>query len=208
LSAEISTADRLIEKESPLYIRHSGIASLRESQISEYDSMNGKLISSTTTVVQRKDYFYKAPEGTVIRYIKDGKEMPPSDYKIHSFDPVFPICDIHARDNYSFTEAENETVNGIQCRAIIVKPRKITERHFDGKAFISIKDGSLTMIDGTVASLPAGINRMRIIMSFKKTEEGSFPVSGRFEIDLNIPIIYPNRRIITDFTATHTQLIN
>ncbi len=198
----------LISKESSLYNHFKGVSSLRESTIREYDTQNGKLISVSKTIIRRKDFFYKEAELTVVKYIKNGVEKKPSEYPLHNFYPAFPICDAQALQHYSFADEGAAVVDGVQCRMISVTPKMKSARHFQGNAFADVHDGHLVKIDGAMSTLPMGVTSLRIMMMFWKTKDGSVPHSGTYELVIDIPIIMPHRKFVTEFSAQDVQLIN
>jgi hypothetical protein len=202
------TVSSLIIREAPMYSRFKGVSSIRESFIREYDSRSGAFLCSKQTVIRRNDFFYRFPEAEVLFYEKDGKGLPVREYTEHLIDPAYPFCDIRAQEHYVFTEGSDAFAGSIPCTTIRVRPKKKTIQHFDGIVYLSKEDGRIVLIDGTLASLPFGVNAFHVRMAFRKTPEGSIPSSGTFEFDVNIPILHPHKRIITEFTATKIQLIN
>ncbi len=199
--------DRIRRQAEAAYSRYEGVESQREITSNQYDSNTGNLLESYDVILQRKEYFYKRAEYTVVKYIRDGKVLPPEKYNYRTRDPVFPPLDSNNGMNYQIKLNGETTISGKRCYELEVVPRKKTARHLLGKMYFTVDGLDLYYLEGTIAKLPFGLKSLQMNIYFKRVDDAWVMSHGTYIFKVHIPVFYPNRKFVTCFTSTNDRLI-
>ena len=159
-----------------VFENYAGIASLRHSEIRIYDGtpVNGKrkLREHIRISAERRDYYTGMPEVKVLRYNKNGQELPPSDFENVEFEPPVPLFDQNGDRNYHFSLGTPRQLNGQLCYPLHVEPRALTARHFRGTLYFSVDGLRLRFMTGTYARLQIGLQSFSFSFYFEDTPAG------------------------------------
>lgn len=197
----------LREKARVIYTRYSGVESRREINSTQYDDRDGKPMGSYIVTVNRREYFYKKPEFTVLRYVKDGKETPTKEYRYMVREPVYPPFDGDSDKHYRIALRGTTRVDGVLCHVIDIVPREKTPRHLAGKAYINAETLDLYCLEGTVARYPLGVKSISMRIFFKKVDDAWVMSHGTYTFSVHVPFFYPHRRFVATFRSYEDRLI-
>jgi len=198
---------KIREKAGYAFSRYSGVESRREITTGQYDFLTGKLITSYRAVLLRKDYFYKKAEFKALKFVRDGRELPPEKFNYRSMDPVHMPFAKNSDENYSIILGGETAIDGVSCWELEVIPKKNTMRHFSGKIYFTIDGLDLYYLKGTVAYRPFVLKNLSMEIYFKKTGDISVMSRGSYVIEIDVPLFFPHRKIVSSFTSTEDKLI-
>ncbi|MBN1496489.1 MAG: hypothetical protein JXA07_06955 [Spirochaetes bacterium] len=190
-----------------MYRTYTGVESLRTEIVREYDPDTGTLKSTSEVSMKRKDYYYKDPDIEVLSYIKDGKEMKPSKFRIMKSAPSFPVFDERGDEHYSITIEDKVKINGKACYRVRVTPRKKTMRHFSGDIFFRTDTLDTVRLEGTVAKLDFPLTSFRIELHMAPHNGVPVLQSGTVEVRVHVPIFYPDTLIVTSIATRESRLM-
>lgn len=187
--------------------KYLGSESRRVITTTEYDQRTGESVNRSEAVVIRKEYFHRKPVNTPVAYQKNGKKLPPSEYKYRSRDPVHLPFDTTYGEQYRYRITARKDVAGRSCHEIELIPVKKTERHLKARLYVDTETLEPVYLEGTIADLPIGVSDIRATMHFKTIDGTSVISRGRYVILVNIPILFPNRRMVSSFVSSDEKLI-
>ena len=202
---EIITA--VLTSGAVMYAKYDGVVSERDTVTHEYDSITGKELGVSKSHTQRKDFFYKKPSIVTTYYEKDGKVLSPRKNSTRVITPVYPFCDADALSHYTFVYGGIETLAKTRCHVITIVPKENTVRHFTGKAYFTEGTLDVFYVVGTIADYPYGVKKVLNDYFFVKVADGYAPCRGTSMIEIDVPVIMPNRRLVSEFTASAFDLI-
>lgn len=168
----------------------AGIAARRRSVVRVYDGTTNALKNTIRLTADRVDYYDRKAEVTVLSYNKDGRELPPSEFGYHEFEPPLPLFDEHAEHNYRFRLLEPVAIEGTPCYRLQVIPRANTLRHFRGDLYFAVDSLELKYLKGSYARLQIGLKSFWFEFYFREHRLGA-PVftRGRAEGRIYFPLI-------------------
>jgi hypothetical protein len=204
-SPDILTALR--EKACQAYARYEGVESVREINTCQFDSLTGKALGSYQVTLQRREYYYKKATYKVLRYIEDGREMPPAKYKYKTRDPLIPPLDRNSEENYILKVNGSREISGRKCHEVDVVPKKKTARHISGRLYFTEDTLDLLYFEGTTASYPFGLKSLSIQIFFSRLDDSWVMRSGTYTFTIHVPLLYPHRKFVTSFTSREDRLI-
>lgn len=187
--------------------KYIGNESRRAITTHEYDARTGALISSSEALVHRKEYYHRKPVNTPIKYRKNGIELPPEEFKYRSRDPVHLPFDTTDGEQYRYRIIGRKTVEGRACHAIEIIPIKNTARHLRAVLYVTVDTIEPQYLEGTIADRPLGVSDIRVRLSFATVRGESIMRRGTYVIMLNIPMLYPHRRIVSSFVSSDERPI-
>lgn len=197
----------IFEKSIKIYATYTGVESSRVETIREYDPNSEKLRSVSEVTMKRKDYFYRDPEVEVLKYVKDGVEMPASKYRPFKSKPAYPVFDKKGREHYSLRVAAIMKLNGKKVYRIEVTPKANTPLHFKGNIYCMKKSLETVLIEGTMAKLSFPLKNFQMELRFSSVEDIPVVESGTVHVRVNIPFVFPDTKILSEFTASDTKLL-
>jgi hypothetical protein len=190
------------------YEKYLGVQSKRDMTNILYDARTGELLKTYNVSLIRKEYFYKKPENIVLKYFKNGKELPASEYNYNTREPLIPPFDKNSEKNYNITLTGRSTIAGQTCYEVTIVPKIDTPRHLSGKAYFDVKTLNLCYLQGTIAKYPFGLKNLSMHIYFKKFKD-SFVIShGTMIFDVHVPILFKNKRIVSKFKSSEEKLIH
>ncbi len=203
---------KLRAKYAPIYRQYAGFETTRDFTTKTYDPETKKLLFAEHTVVRKKEYFYKAPESTVIRYEKDGKPQDPDDYDTTEIDPFWPLFDDRSTEHYEF-RVSGEYAPGskdlLQKPALVldVIPKKEDYRHFKGQAFIDPKTYDLLMIKGRPAKPHWAMKEFEVQYLYEQVAGGYCLKKAWVTARVSLFLIRPDRIHVYEVTGSDTKPI-
>lgn len=189
--------NRLREKYIPMYKKYQGVESNRQVEIKTYDEKTNKLLHTSNVHLIRKEYFYKKPEVEVIKYVVDGKEKKTSKYKPLKSQPGYHVFDESGDINYETHVVGYKTVAGHKCYEIDVTPKKATQMHYQGKLYYRVDDLKLVLSSGSIGKISFPLKELQIDFVVDFINDLAVISSGVISARIDIPIIFPGRRIIS-----------
>ncbi len=199
--------DKLRAVETQYYKKYRGIEYLRTEIIKEYDPSGDKLLSTSTLLVSRKEYFYEEPEYKVMKYVKDGKEMKPAEYKKSKSLPLYPVFDENGKYRYDSLIEGYETIDGKKCYRIKISPKEATKRHFMGYCYYDVKNLKAIKSDSTLGKLTFGSKEFSFKALLKTKDDYSFVQEFIQVMRIKIPLVVDRRMIITGKTINAMPII-
>ncbi len=203
---------KLRAKYAPIYRKYAGFETTRDFTTKTYDPATGKLLSTEHTVVRKKEYFYKAPESTVLLYEKDGKKLDPDDYDTTEIAPFWPLFDDKSDEHYDF-RVSGEYFPGshsmLQRPAIVlnVTPKKEDYRHFKGHAYVAPDTYELLMIEGGPAKPHWAMKDFSVKYLYESVAGGYCLKKAWVSARVSLFLIRPDRRHIYEVTGSDTKPI-
>jgi hypothetical protein len=191
--------NRLRTKYIPMYKKYQGVESNRQLEIKTYNEKNGTLLKTEFVNLIRKEYFYKEPEVEVLKYIVDGKEQKASKYKPLKSQPGFHVFDESGDNNYETQVVGYKTIDEHLCYEIAVTPKKATDKHYHGKLYYRVKDLKLVFSSGSIGKISFPLKGLHVDLIFDNVNDLMVVASGVISASVDIPIIFPNRKIISRF---------
>ncbi len=195
------------ERAELMYRKYSGIESKRDTVSTVSNSKTGEILNTYRILVVRKDYFRKRPEYVALRYIKDGKDLPPEEYNYRTREPVYQPFGNDSNAHYSVKLKGIVTFEGRRCYEIDIEPKKRSSRHIRGKAWCDAASLDLFCLEGTVSKLPFGVTKVYMKIYFRSLDDGTVMTRGDSVFEVNIPILYPHRRFVSSFICSEQRLI-
>ena len=189
--------NHLREKYIPMYNKYQGVESNRQLEIKTYDEKTNKLLSTENVHLIRKEYFYKKPEVEVLKYVVDGKEEKVSKYKPLKSKPSYHVFDKSGDINYETHVVGNKTIAGHKCYEVNVAPKKATQRHYQGKLYYRVDDLKLVLSSGSIGKISFPLKGLHADLIFDNINDLTVVSSGVISMRVDIPIIFPDRRIIS-----------
>ena len=190
-----------------IYSSYNGIEARRSAVSRVYDSRTGELIESAEVLLIRREYFRQRPEYTILRYVKNGEELPPEKYRYRTREPIHLPFDVDNDANYDERVTGTALMEGVRCWEVEIVPKKKTTRHISGRAYFAEKGLSLRYLEGTLADKPFGVRSIVMRLHFRGLGGASVVERGEYDIDVHIPLVYPHRRIVYRFTSSDDRLI-
>ncbi|MBN2079343.1 MAG: hypothetical protein JW838_10275 [Spirochaetes bacterium] len=197
----------IFERSTEIYSNYTGVESTRVETMREYDPRTEKLRSVSEVTMKRKDYFYRDPEVEVLKYTKDGVEMKPSAYRVFKSRPAYPVFDEKGRERYTIRVAAIQKLNRKKVYRIEVTPKANTPLHFKGNIYCTKKSLETVLIEGTMAKLGFPLREFRMELRFTSVEDIPVVESGTVHVRVKVPIVYPDTKIVSEFTASDTKLL-
>ncbi len=197
----------IFEKSVAIYDTYTGAESTRLETIREFDPKTDKLRSVSEVTMKRKDYFYRDPEVEVLKYVKDGVEMKPSAFRVYKSKPAYPIFDRRGRERYTLRVAAILKLNGKKVYRIEVTPKASSPLHFRGNIYCAKKSLETVLVEGTMAKLGFPLKDFRMELRFASVDAIPVVESGTVHIRLSVPLVLPDTKIVSEFTASDTKLI-
>lgn len=179
------------------YQQYSGIESEQDIVTQTFDSKTGELQETVRVVLVERDYFYKKAEITVLKYEKDGKELPVSEYEPgDDREPSRPIFDENGPEHYTVKVVGTKIIDGRECYHLTVDPKQKTERHLTGEMYFSMKDLKLVLISGAIAELPFGVKKLNLEIRYKEKNGMAVPSSSLIVVFAHVAFVYPNKKLV------------
>lgn len=197
----------LREKYIPMYIKYRGIESDRLVEIKMYDEKTNALLQTANVHLIRKDYFYKKPEIEVLEYTVNGKKEKTSKYKPVKSEPGYHVFDKNGDINYETKIVGYKTVAEYRCYEIKVTPKKATEMHYQGKLYYRTDNLELVHSSGTLGRISFPLKGLHIDLTIDSIDDLTVISSGVITASVDIPVIFPGRRIVTRFKALQNKPI-
>jgi len=198
---------RLRAKYIPMYEKYKGIESNREVEIKTFDEETNALLQTVNVHLIRKDYFYKEPEVIVLKYIVDGKEEKTSKYKPVKSQPGYHVFDKNGDINYETNVLGYKTVSGHRCYEINVTPKKATEKHYQGKLYYRTDTLELVRSSGSLGKISFPLKGLYIDLAIDYIDDLAVILSGIIIANIDIPIIFPDRRVVSSFKSLNNKPI-
>jgi len=198
---------RIREQAGNVYSKYTGVESQREIKSFQYNAKTGGLISSNEVTMIRKEYFHKKAEYIVLKYIKDGKLLPPKNYNYKTRDPLIMPFDPGSNGNYIIKLNGEVEVTGKRCYEVDVLPKIKTSRTLCGKMYFTVDNLEPYYLEGTIARYPVGLESLRFQIYFKKVGDAWVMSHGTYTFVIHIPVFYPHRKFVSQFVSTNDQLI-
>ena len=195
------------QKAEITYRKYIGTESKRHIISMEYNSETGELLNRSEVIVIRSEYFHKRPENKALYFVKNGKELPPGEYNYRTRDPIYLPFDPVNGEKYDYRIIGKTEIGGTKCYEIQVIPREKTSRHFSGKIYFTANGLDLLYINGTIANYPIFVKELSISMHFKTLNGEPVASRGSFTIYVDLPIFFPNRKIVSSFTSSNENLL-
>jgi len=189
--------NRLREKYIPMYKKYQGVESNRQVEIKTYNEKTNKLLSTENVHLIRKEYFYKKPEVEVLKYVVDGKEEKVSKYKPLKSKPSYHVFDKSGDINYETHVVGYKTIAEHQCYEVDVTAKKATQRHYQGKLYYRVDDLKLVFSSGSIGKISFPLKGLHADLIFDNINDLTVVSSGVISMRVDIPIIFPDRRIIS-----------
>jgi hypothetical protein len=198
---------RICAKYGPVFEKYRGVESTRDITLVEYDRKAGKQVSASRMRLVRQDYFYEFPVITVLSYEKDGKKMKPSDYTPKREAPLYPVFDRDGASRYRVEIAGTQVVDGVKCYRVQVTPRETTQRHFRGSLFYRADNLDQILAEGSGAKLAMGVKSFWMRMNMRTVQGVPVITGGTVTVLVDVAILYPNRKFVTEIQASNIRLI-
>ncbi len=200
---------RIQDKYIPMYKKYQGIESNQKVEIKTYDSKTSELLSTAHVHLIRKDYFYKEPEVEVLQYIVDGKEEETSKYEPIKSQPGYHVFDENGDIHYKTQVIGYKIIEGQQCYEVSVTPVKATKMHYQGMLYYRVSDLNLVYSSGSIGEIPFPLKELHSDLSIVCMNDLTVISSGIITARLDIPVILPDRRIVSRFTVLkNTPILN
>jgi hypothetical protein len=203
----IKIIDQLRKKYIPMYQKYQGVESTRQVEIKTYDSKTNQLLHISQVHLIRKDYFYKEPDIVVLKYVVDGKEKKPSKYKPIKYRPGYQVFDKNGDKNYDTQVVGYKTINSQQCYEVNVTPKEATELHYKGKLYYRVSDLMLAQSSGSIGKISFPLKTLHMDFNTESLNDLIVVSSGIVTASVDIPVIMPNRRIVSRFSALKNKPI-
>lgn len=210
ISSEKSNAivDAIYGKMEPGYKKNSGFYSIRTTKFRLYDSKSDRLIDTIDSIVKIKNDFYGIQDAVkVIKYVKNGEELPASKYTERKSQQFYPVFDNDGKKRYSVSVAGEKKIAGIECWQLIVKPKENTPRHFSGSIYFSKKDMNIVALEGGQGAPETGVKSFYVYNLFRTIESIPVPVKSRIELVVHVPVFFPNKKMLMDIDYSDHELI-
>jgi hypothetical protein len=133
----------------------------------------------------------------VLKYRVDGKEEKTSKYNAVSFRPGYHVFDENGDNNYDAQVIGYKTIDGDSCYEINVTPKKATKKHYQGKLYYRVADLKLIYSSGTLGKISFPLTELRMDIYFDFIDDLAVISSGIITVNADIPVFFPNRRIIS-----------
>lgn len=194
-------------KAAAIYAKYIGVKCRREITSKQYDDRDGKFLGGYKVIVNRREYYYKKPEYTVVKFIKNDKEESPDDYSYSPRDPVYPPLAPKYDKEYAITLTGKKLISSVPCYQLEVVPRRKTQRHFLGKLYFTENGLDLYYMEGTVARYPLGLKSLYFQLYFRKLGDAFVMSHGDYVFVINIPLFYPHRKFVQHVVSWDDALI-
>jgi hypothetical protein len=188
--------EKIYEKYLPVYKKYKGVMSKRQIYIIEYNPNTNLLINRSIVSEIRKEYFYREPEVTIVRFVRNDVTMSPGDYQDHLENPLPPIMDEFARENYRTVISSCIMIEDKRCYRMDVIPLKMTTRHFLGLLYFRCDTLDLVLAEGTLARLPSPKKEFCMKIYFGRINGLPVMNNGSYIMREHIPILVPDRRFV------------
>jgi len=188
---------RLREKYIPMYKKYLGVESNRQIEIKTYDEKTNSLLKTENVHLIRKEYFYKKPEVEVLKYVVDGQEKKASKYKPLKSKPGYHVFDESGDINYETLVVGYKTIAEHQCYKVNVTAKKATNRHYQGELYYRVNDLKLVFSSGSIGKISFPLKGLRVDLIFDNINDLTVVSSGVISASVDIPVIFPDRRIVT-----------
>jgi len=199
--------ENIRKKYMPMYKQYKGIESNRQVEIKTYDRKTNNLLHTAHVNSLRKDYFYEEADIKILKYELDGEVLDPSKYKPLKYPPGYQVFDENGDKNYTTRVIGYKTVAGQHCYEVDVIPKEMTDLHYMGKLYYRVSDLSFVHSSGTMGKLSFPIKELNMDLYAKETNDLAMISSGTITAVVNIPIIMPNRRIVSTFKVVKSTPI-
>ena len=210
-SSVYSDNDTVIEKirhkYAQQYERYKGFTSTGEFNTRILNSNTGNETGTTYVLQQRKDYFGARPEIKAIKYIDNGKEKNPSDYKPMPVEPGHLLFDSQHDSHYNVTVTGRKKINGQDCYELKITPLAKTDKHIMGMLYCSVADYRPVYLEGSLAKMPAGMESMRMKFYYAVKGEPFVLQKSWYDMVIDIPVVFPDKRLIIDGTYRNVTMI-
>lgn len=186
---------------------YEGVEAQRHIISQQYNSKTDELIGDYEVWLVRTEYYHKKASYRVLKFVKNGRLMSPSDYNYRTREP--PHLPFQGDNDLHYEERITGIARrgGEQCYEVEIIPKKKTARHMRGRAYFSVKGLDLLYIEGGLASHPLGVKRVEVKLHFKKLGDASVASHGTYIFEVHIPLFYPHRRFVHSFSSSGERLI-
>ncbi len=186
--------DEIYKKYIPIYKKYSGVLSKRSVFIKKYDPKTGELKSTMNLLIVRKNYFYKAPDVKVLKFIKNGKVQNPNDYSTHETAPFFPIFDEKGRDRYVLKILKSVKCENSNCFKIQVRAKKKDFHILQGFVFVDKKSLEIKRVVGTPSDSHFAVKEFKVDYFFSSINGVPVLTHGRVVARIHVFIVMPDSR--------------
>ncbi len=198
---------RIRAKTQRIFAAYDGVEAHRHIVSRQYNSKTDELIGGYEVWLIRTEYYRKKASYRVLKYVKDGRLMSPSDYNYKTREPPhMPFLgdnDLH----YEERIAGITDMGGERCYKVQIIPKKKTSRHIRGYGYFSVRGLDLLYIEGSVASYPLGVRGVEVKLHFKRLGDVSVISHGVYIFEVHIPLFYPHRRFVQRFSSGGDRLL-
>lgn len=198
---------RIRAKTQRIFTAYDGVEAQRHIVSRQYNSKTDELIGGYEVWLIRTEYYRKKASYRVLKFVKNGRLMSPSDYNYRTREPPhMPFLgdnDLHYEERIiGITDMAGE-----RCYKVQIIPKKKTSRHIRGYGYFSVKGLDLLYIEGGVASHPLGVRSVEVKLHFKRLGDASVISHGVYIFEVHIPIFYPHRRFEQHVSSSGDRLI-
>ncbi len=198
---------RIRAKTQRIFAAYDGVEAQRHIVSRQYNSKTNELIGGYEVWLIRTEYFRKKASYRVLKYVKNERVMPPSDYNFRTREPPhMPFLgdnDLHYEERIDgITDMAGE-----RCYRVQIIPKKKTSRHIRGYGYFSVKGLDLLYIEGSVANHPLGVKSVEVKLHFKRLGDVSVISHGIYIFEVHIPLFYPHRRFEQHVSSSGDRLI-
>lgn len=191
---------RIVEHHRPMYEKYRGIEAKAETKSWIYDSETNELKETSEMITVGKQLFYEKPqEPKVLKYVKNGEELPPEEFKHRGGgEPMFPVFDPDGPEHYRIEVVDRAAMRRQPCYVLEVKAKEATAKHFVGTIYVNAETLDLVFMDGGMADTPFGVDSMTFQAYMKQVGDLSVWESSTFTAVVDIPILFPDMKMVSE----------
>ncbi len=188
--------------------KYAGYSLIGDTTTRTYSSKSGELEETSRVVFSKKTLGGYTEEQEVLKYYKNGDELPPAEFKERGDNNQrYAVFGADREKHYEPQVIGMKPVNGINCYQVQTNPKDATKSHLKGYLFFDADSLELVRFEGSTAELPRGVKKMAIEIDYKSVDGYAVPANSDIEVHIHIPFIFPNKKLIIKSVFNEQKLI-
>jgi hypothetical protein len=196
------------EKQLHLDKKYARYSFIEDATTKVYNSKSHELEETSRVVKCKKTLGSNTAEQKVLKYFKNGEELPVSEYKEKGKrEPRHAVFGKNGEKHYDPQVIGMKPINGKICYQVQVNPKEETKKHMKGNLFFEADSLELVRLEGTMTKLPIGVKKMALNINFISIDGYAMPTSSDIEVHAHIPFVFPNKKLIIKNIYSQQKLI-
>ncbi|HOO50979.1 MAG TPA: hypothetical protein PLK94_06800 [Alphaproteobacteria bacterium] len=186
---------------------YDGIEFNEDTTIQTFDAETEKLQETVRVLLVKRNFHQKDTEVVVLKYEKDGKEQPLSDYKPMQEKPQYEVFAEDGDKYYDVDVVACTNIDDKKCYRLKITPKEKTARHIQGDLYYTADTLDLVRFEGTIAEFTVGLKELHMVLDYRTVDGIPVPLCRTINLVVHMPIVFPHKKMVIETVITNQKII-